>query len=90
MASGTPETIGGRQDAETQITFTIYQGSPLPGMGEEHLENGRYRLRSSEATRTLHQLTSWALDNGIELGSLAVERPSLEDIYLELVGEGSE
>jgi ABC-2 type transport system ATP-binding protein len=36
--------------------------------------------------RVLHQLTGWALDNGIALDQLTVERPSLEDVYLELTG----
>jgi len=37
----------------------------------------------------LHTLTSWALENNTELIGLTVDRPSLEDVYLELAGEGS-
>ena len=58
-------------------------------MGEELVE-GRYVLTAADATQALHRLTGWALEHEVELGSLAVERPSLEDIYLELAGEGAE
>jgi hypothetical protein len=36
----------------------------------------------------LHQLTGWAMENGVELERLQVSRPSLEDVYLELTGDG--
>ena len=32
----------------------------------------------------LHTLTSWALDREVDLVGLTVDRPSLEDVYLEL------
>jgi hypothetical protein len=35
----------------------------------------------------LHELTSWAVREGIELRRLAITRPSLEDVYLELTGD---
>ena len=39
----------------------------------------------------LHELTAWALANGRELEGLEVRRPTLEDIYLELIqGEEGE
>jgi hypothetical protein len=34
----------------------------------------------------LHTLTGWSLDHGVPLLGLVVERPSLEDVYLELTG----
>jgi ABC-2 type transport system ATP-binding protein len=37
-----------------------------------------------EPTRTLHELTSWAVEQDIELEGLQVSRPTLEDVYLEL------
>jgi ABC-2 type transport system ATP-binding protein len=43
-------------------------------------------LRATDPTRTLHELTSWALANGVALDELTVTRPSLEDAYLELTG----
>ncbi len=87
VAEGTPETIGGRDDAATVISFTLPVGSPPPGIGETSHAAGAYVMTTSETTRALHRLTSWAVDQGVELGSLKVERPSLEDIYLELAGD---
>jgi ABC-2 type transport system ATP-binding protein len=47
-------------------------------------------VRTSEPTRVLHELTSEALARGEELERLEVRRPSLEDVYLTLVGEDAE
>jgi len=41
-------------------------------------------LTTQDPTRVLHELTSWAIQNGRSLESLEVGRPSLEDVYLEL------
>ena len=35
-------------------------------------------------TEAVHRLTGWALEQGIELQSLSVQRANLEDVYLEL------
>ena len=90
VAEGTPGTIGGRADAATVISFTLPVATAPPGLGETRNEDGVYLLTAPEATRTLHRLTSWAVDQGVELGSLRVEKPSLEDIYLELAGEADD
>ncbi|MGH3009909.1 MAG: ABC transporter ATP-binding protein [Gaiellaceae bacterium] len=54
----------------------------------------RYRLdgddvvvRTTEPTRILNELTTEALARGAELESLEVRRPTLEEVYLELVHE---
>ena len=44
-------------------------------------------LRTAEPTRALHDLTAAALADGRELEGLEVRRPSLEDVYLELMEE---
>ena len=43
-------------------------------------------LRTDDPTRVLHELTERALADGVELERLEVRRPTLEDVYLELVG----
>jgi ABC-2 type transport system ATP-binding protein len=57
----------------------------------------RYRLngedvvvRTEEPTRVLHELTSRALQEGHELESLEVRRPTLEDVYLTLTAADPE
>jgi ABC-2 type transport system ATP-binding protein len=44
-------------------------------------------IETAEPTRILHELTSEALAEGQELENLEVRRPTLEDVYLELVEE---
>lgn len=46
-----------------------------------------WRVATDDATATLHSLTTWSLERRMELEALEVRRPSLEDAYLELVGE---
>jgi ABC-2 type transport system ATP-binding protein len=44
-------------------------------------------IETEEPTRVLHDLTARALADGGELEQLEVKRPSLEDVYLELVDD---
>ena len=43
-------------------------------------------IRTTEPTRVLHEAASRALAEGRELDGLEVRRPSLEDVYLDLIG----
>ena len=76
VAEGTPATLGRRDEAATRITFTLPPGkrAPLAPGSETH-----------EPAKALQELTSWALTNGVDLHDLEVRRPSLEDVYLELI-----
>jgi ABC-2 type transport system ATP-binding protein len=47
-------------------------------------------IATDEPTRVLHELTGQALAEGTELEGLEVRRASLEDVYLDLVGEGED
>jgi ABC-2 type transport system ATP-binding protein len=85
VAGGTPETLGGR-DGGAVIRFALPPGALLeeiPVAGA--LANGRFiEIETASPTRSLHELTSWAVQWGYELDQLEVARPSLEDVYLEL------
>jgi ABC-2 type transport system ATP-binding protein len=88
VAEGTPENLGGRQQADATVKFTLPAGtsaSDLPIQPVSALD-GRVVFSTHEPTRMLNELTSWAIEQGVELESLAVERPTLEDVYLQLVG----
>jgi hypothetical protein len=37
-----------------------------------------------DPTRTMYELTSWAVQLGISLEGLEVARPTLEDVYLQI------
>jgi len=86
VAEGTPESIGGRDTAATRIRFRLpdsVEASSLPVPAR--IESDREVLIETTATTaTLHQLTAWAMQRGIELIDLTVSRPTLEDVYLEL------
>ncbi|HEU4803439.1 MAG TPA: ABC transporter ATP-binding protein [Solirubrobacterales bacterium] len=94
IAAGTPDDLGGRRDAECVISFELPGRDPgaleAAVAGEWSRTNGRLSLRTGDPTRSLHELTGWALDNGIGLEALEVTRPSLEDVYLELTAAEEE
>ena len=90
VAEGTPATIGGRDHARARIHFTLPPGwtaADLPVAATP--ADGLVTVQTAEPTQTLHELTGWALAHGIVLGQLAVDRPSLEDIYLRLTEHGT-
>jgi len=45
-------------------------------------------VRTELPTRVLAELCGWAAAKGIELDRLAVTRPTLEDVYLDLIRSG--
>ncbi|HWT92838.1 MAG TPA: ABC transporter ATP-binding protein [Solirubrobacteraceae bacterium] len=87
VAEGTPATLGARDRAAGTIGFTLPAGAALPpGVAERaQVAKGRVALRSARPMADLHALSGWALDHGLELHDIEVRRPTLEDVYLELV-----
>ncbi len=72
----------------------VATGTPRELIGSAPAAEIRYRLNGEEVvvhteepTRTLHELTGKALEDGRELEGLEVRRASLEDVYLSLTGE---
>ncbi len=93
VAEGSPASLAGRDRAATSISFVLPADAPrLPGSlrADVSTDNGRTLISTDDPTGTLHALTGWALEHGIELEDLAVTRPSLEDVYLRLTAEGDE
>jgi ABC-2 type transport system ATP-binding protein len=88
VAEGSPSELGGRDRAETQITFHVPIDPPIVA-GAEAIGDGCYSVRTDDATRALYELTNWAVEHGIALGGLEVRLPSLEDVYLRLTEEGA-
>jgi ABC-2 type transport system ATP-binding protein len=96
VASGTPQTLGGRDRLDTTITFTLPDGvalSELPAQLRVIAEP------SSDTTLVLHShmplvhvgdLSTWAIASGLELPDLEVRRPTLEDVYLSLTDHGKD
>ena len=87
VAEGDPKTIGGRDTGPAVIRFTLPDGVPVSALPVRAKLDGELGvIETSELVRTLHVLTGWALERGVELDGLTVSRPSLEDVYLEMVG----
>jgi len=90
LALGPPETIGGRNRAESVVRFALPPdmepaGLPLPD-GFRH-DEGVVTVRTAEPVRLLYTLTAWSIRTDVPIDGLTVTRPSLEDIYLELTGK---
>ncbi len=97
IASGTPESIGGRDTGEATVRFVVPDdvvvGELLgaqPG-GEVTVRpepaGQLVEIRTLTPTALLNRLTSWAVGRGDELAALEVTRPSLEDVYLRITSE---
>jgi len=88
VASGTPASIGGRDVSEATITFAVPDGVTVADVPVPATERaGQVEVRTADEVAVLHRLTGWALDRGVALGGLRVNRRTLEDVYLDLVGD---
>lgn len=76
VARGTPEDLG---DRGAQPSLITYRGA-----------DGEVTLSTADPVATLHELTGRALAEGTPLERLEVKRPTLEDVYLELIEQGAE
>jgi ABC-2 type transport system ATP-binding protein len=88
VAQGTPESLGGRNTGTCRIRFGLPAGTAvadLPVVPSE-VAGDMVEIRTDEEIEVLARLTNWALDQRITLSGLTVERLTLEDIYLRLVG----
>lgn len=93
IALGTPGELM-EQDGEALIEFEYDPAvdgplPPLPGVAAA-IEGERAVVATAEPTRILQPLTAWAISQGRELRGLRVTRPSLEDVYLDLVRKAEE
>lgn len=91
-ADGTPDSIGSGPPMTT-VSFKADDPSSLPGLEEKPaVDGGVVSYRTGRPTALLHELTAWAVSRGVELEGIEVVRPSLEEIYLDIVdgAEGAE
>jgi ABC-2 type transport system ATP-binding protein len=92
IALGTPEQLSAQQGESALISFRLPADvavGDLPDLGPDVQADGSHVTASaSSPTETLATLTAWAADRGVELESLRLERPTLEDVYLRLVSDG--
>jgi ABC-2 type transport system ATP-binding protein len=85
VAEGTPETLRAQTEQRTHIRFELPAGMDAAKVPMAlTMSNGMAVIETQTPTRSLRDLTTWALAQGLELPNLEVTRPSLEDVYLEL------
>jgi len=92
VAEGTPdELIGGL--ADTIVSFALDQNEAV-GLGgvlpaDATVDAGQVRFTTTTPTVDVHRVTTWAVERGIELRSLSVARPTLEDVFLGLAADAA-
>ncbi|MDP4510046.1 ABC transporter ATP-binding protein [Nonomuraea turcica] len=92
VAIGAPDTLIAAEGASV-LSFRLPEGTvpadlpTLTGRAEAH--GPVVSVQTAQPARDMHVLTGWALERGIELTSLMLARPSLEDVYLDLVNEAT-
>jgi ABC-2 type transport system ATP-binding protein len=92
---GTPGDIQHRAQRSSRIEIRV--GAPLPDgplpplAGAEHVDVFPDRLQLTVSTlhpaRTLVQLLKWIDEQGLEMTDIHLERPSLEDVFIEMTGK---
>ncbi|CAN5677685.1 ABC transporter ATP-binding protein [soil metagenome] len=92
VAEGSPSSLAERDGAQTKVRFRQAAGSPAPpaALGARQTAEGGFELTTFDPTRTLHDLTTWAIENGVTLESLDVTRPTLEDVYLAITADSEQ
>jgi ABC-2 type transport system ATP-binding protein len=91
VAEGVPESLGGRDRAPARIRFKLPDGADveqLPDLASGHVsvdDGDRVEIADADLD-CLGGLLDRARDQGLDLPGLTVERPSLEDVYLQLTG----
>ncbi|MGO9559368.1 MAG: ABC transporter ATP-binding protein [Acidimicrobiales bacterium] len=91
VATGTPESLGGRDEGDAWIRFRLPPGRsvgelPVAPSSPPIADSGVIEIRTSDEVKVLRALTNWAVDEGVELIGLTCERLTLEDVYLRLTG----
>ncbi len=90
VAEGTPDELIGSL-ADTVVSFSVDGADPvelgavLPDGAT--VEGPRVQFTTATATADVHRVTGWAVERGVELQSLSVARPSLEDVFLGLAAD---
>ena len=87
LTYGTVAEIIARQSG-TVLVFQIKDAKTV--LPEElcavaYIEGDKVTMRTDAPVPLLHKVTSWALDNNLNLDALRVEKPTLEEVYLDIV-----
>jgi ABC-2 type transport system ATP-binding protein len=91
VAEGPPAGLGGRDAERARISFRLPPGVPAADLPiPANVHNDAVVIETARPTEELHRLTGWAMQRGVMLAGLTVDRPSLEDVYLRLTRNGAQ
>ncbi len=93
VAIGSPDELADGGGDQTVISFRLPHGVGIDAVranvhGQLDVSGALVSLRAADAQRALYELTSWAERERVELAGLEARRPGLEDVFLELTGDG--
>jgi ABC-2 type transport system ATP-binding protein len=94
-AEGTFDELIERRGDATTISFRLPDAVPAETIGQ-HLglsvldDDGLVEFSSVNPQHDLHRLLGWADEHSVELGNLAVQRSSLEDLFLSIGVDGQD
>src|SRR5690606_7662817 len=84
VAEGTPSDLAAGDRTGSVLSFRLPAGADiadLPALNGEVVRQGiEWQITTTQPTQALNRLTTWAIDRGVEIGALAIERPSLEEL----------
>ena len=93
VAEGTAATLGGRDTEASIVSFTLPSGMPaadLPPAVAASVSGApgdTVEVQVTSPLPLLGTLAAWAQARNIDLPDLQVSRPTLEDVYLQLIRE---
>ena len=89
VAQGPPAVLTARRASGATLTFLMPPGfaaGDLPIAATVDASGfARMELNADDELRVVHAVTGWAIEQGVTLADLRVQRASLEDAYLALV-----
>lgn len=90
VASGTPLQLLARGSGVSTLWLDVHGGVDperlVPGAAFDGLDGTLFRYRTSDPTAAIVGLADSLRSSGARLHDLRLKRPSLEDVYLQLVG----
>jgi ABC-2 type transport system ATP-binding protein len=94
IAEGTPDKLGRGTAEAAVVRFRVPAGVtadelPLPAGIDPERNGTALTFPTPTPTADLAPLLSWAAVRGVELEGLAITRPTLEDVYLQLTQESA-
>jgi ABC-2 type transport system ATP-binding protein len=90
IATGTTDELIGAGTATSRIRFRLPERLEPPAGLSAQRNGSAWEIQTDTPTRTIHELSGWALQAGTELADLDVTRRSLEDVYLQLTASAGE